>query len=224
MASAHIGAPQTVIPPKPPFLARVGAFLDRNKDRIGSIQAVITVLAIIVGGFWTYRAFIQQRQSHPRLKIEHRIESWPVSNDQVLLSVNEILTNTGPVMVDLRGGTIRVIQVMPLPQAVARDLPSMQSEPTHCKAEASVYNPNVWRVLVDSARNWKSNSVLIEPGESDMVPNEFIIPASIQVVAVYSYISNPENPNLGWNELTYFDLRKPAETVLGTSHRKRKER
>ena len=224
MASAHIGAPQANVPSRASFHARIGAFLDRNKDRIGSFQSLITILAIVVGGFWTYRAFIEQRQSHPRLKIEHKIEHWPVSNDQVLLSVNEILTNTGPVMVDLRGGTIRVIQVLPLPQSVARGLPSVQSEPTRSKAEASIYDPNVWQLLVDSPRNWKPNSVLIEPGESDMVPNEFIIPASIQVVAVYSYISNPENANLGWNELTYWDLKKAPETSVLPAQHKRKGR
>jgi hypothetical protein len=210
MASAHIDGPQALAPAKARFVTRVGAFLDRNKDRIGSIQSLITVVAICIGGWWTYRTFIQQRQSHPRLKIEHKIEHWPISNDQVLLSVNEILTNTGPVMVDLRGGTIRVIQVMPIPPSVAGALPSVHGEPTRSTAIASVYDPKVWHVLVDSPRNWKANNVLIEPGESDMVPNEFIIPSSIEVVAVYSYLSNPENPNLGWNELTYWDLKKQA--------------
>jgi hypothetical protein len=61
---------------------------------------------------------------------------------------------------------------------------------------------------VDSPRKWKRDKVVIEPGENDVVPNEFIIPARIQVVAVYSYITNPDDPKLGWNGLTYYDLTK----------------
>ncbi|HYL12837.1 MAG TPA: hypothetical protein VEV41_07365 [Terriglobales bacterium] len=30
---------------------------------------------------------IQQRQSYPRLKVEHKIEHWKISKDQTLLSV-----------------------------------------------------------------------------------------------------------------------------------------
>src|SRR5690349_23009918 len=188
--------------------SRAKAFLGGYKDQIASVQSLITIIAIFVGGFWSYRVFIQERQSHPRLEIEHKIQHWKISSDQILLSVNEILTNTGPVKVDLRGGTIRVIQVMPLPQPVANDLRDVQSKTRHSKAQPSILEPKVWDVLVDSPRKWKRDKVVIEPGENDVVPNEFIIPANIQVVAVYSYITNPDDPKLGWNGLTYYDLTK----------------
>jgi hypothetical protein len=189
---------------------RAAAFLDSQKDRITSIQSLVTILALFVGGFWTYRIFIEQRQDHPRLKVEHRIQYWKISSEQVLLSVDEVLTNTGSVKVDLPGGIIRVIQVMPLPPSVAAELSIAQQTPTHSRAEASIYDPTKWYVLVDSHRTWKSGSVVIEPGESDTVPNEFIIPAAVRVVAVYSFVNNPENARLGWNGLTYYDLEKPV--------------
>ncbi len=199
-----------VQPPRATFGKRVAAFFDRNKDRVNSAQSLITILAIFVGGFWTYQLFVQQRQSHPRLKIEYRIQHWKISDEQVLLSVDEILTNAGPVMVELRGGTIRVIQVMPLPRAVAGKLNPSQNKPAHARAESSIYDPKTWDVLVESPKKWEPGIVVIEPGESEIIPNEFIIPATVRVVAVFSFLSNPENSALGWNGLVYYDFDKPV--------------
>lgn len=199
--------------PKPTrrgLASRLCAFLDDQKDRINTVQSLITVVALCVGAFWTYRLFIEQRQNHPRLKIEHQISHWKISKDQVLLSVDEVLTNTGPVMVALRGGTIRIIQVVPLPAAVLKKLPALQTLPGQSEAESSVYDPKTWDVLVESPRTWKEDTMVIEPGESDVIPNEFIIPDSVKVIAVYSYISNPAETkhHLGWNGLTYYDVEK----------------
>ncbi|HYL14364.1 MAG TPA: hypothetical protein VEV41_15080 [Terriglobales bacterium] len=208
--------PAPTIAPKPPrrfFGAGFSAFLDRQKDRISALQSLVTILALCIGAFWTYRLFIQQRQSYPRLKVEHKIEHWKISKDQTLLSVDEILTNTGSVMVELRGGIIRVIRVMPLPPAVQKRLAAVQNLSGQSEAELSIYDPKVWDVLVDSTRSWEKDALLLEPGESDLIPNEFIIPASVKVVAVYSYIQNPAGTkhHLGWNGLTYYDLEKSAQ-------------
>jgi hypothetical protein len=191
------------------FGKRLATFLENNKDRINTVQSLITILAIFVGGFWTYRLFIEQRQNHPRLRIDHRIQHWKISDDRVLLSVDEILTNTGSVMVNLPGGSIRVIKVMPLPPSIAADLNALQDKSTHAKAESSIYDPKVWEVLVESRREWKAAEVVIEPGESETIPNEFIIPSTVRVVAVYSFISNPDNLRLGWNGLVYYDFERP---------------
>lgn len=189
---------------------RLCNFLDAQKDRINTVQSLITVLAVCVGAFWTYRLFIEQRQNYPRLKIEHQVSHWKISKDQVLLSVDEVLTNTGPVMVELRGGTIRIIQVVPLPAALQTKLPAVKNLPGGSEAENSVYDPKTWEVLVESPRTWKEDTMVIEPGESDIVPNEFVIPASVKVIAVYSYINNPAQTKhrLGWNGLSYYDLDK----------------
>src|SRR5438067_414425 len=90
------GLPSSPNPPRRKFGAGLSAFLDGQKDRINTVQSLVTVLALCVGAFWTYRLFIEQRQSYPRLKVEHQIQHWDISRDQVLLSVNEVLTNTGP--------------------------------------------------------------------------------------------------------------------------------
>lgn len=208
-------------------LARWAVFLDRQKDRMGTLQAVVTICAIFIGGTWTYLAFIQQRQSHPRLKIEYQVNHWKLSNAQTLLSVTEILTNTGPVLLKLREGEIRVIQVMPLPSRVAGELPALLTKPTHAKAEGSIFDPKLWNVLVDAPRSWNEGDKIIEPGESDVVPNEFILPANLQVIAVYSFIKNPEDKNVGWNGVTYYSFenspndKEPDVATARPSHRPR---
>jgi hypothetical protein len=38
-----------------------------------SIQSIVTIFAIIIGGIWTYRSFIKKREGIPKVILEHKI-------------------------------------------------------------------------------------------------------------------------------------------------------
>ena len=56
--------------------------------------------------------------------------------------------------------------------------------------------------------------LVIEPGENDVVDNQFVIPANVQELAVFSYISNPDETSkqLGWRAITFYNL-QPSTKV-----------
>lgn len=182
--------------------------MSANKDSIENwknifaiVQSITTVAAIIVGGWWAYRNFGLQRQEYPRLQIAQKITHFKVSRDYNLLVVDEVLTNTGPVLLQLRDGELRVINVLPLSKATKNKI--VQKAPL----PSSETDPDTWTILAKHPWTWKENERVIEPGENDQLHCEFLIPAATQIVTVGTYINNPTAPNhRGWSVISVYDL------------------
>ena len=84
----------------------------------GIAESVATVIALLVAGVWTYRLFIKNRTSYPRVALEIksrvqdisescrivRVEIHVTNEGQVLLPVGD-LERSGPAFLDsFRGG------------------------------------------------------------------------------------------------------------------------
>jgi hypothetical protein len=77
------------------------------------VQSVMTISAIIVGGFWTYLLFVQQRQRYAHLKIEHNVTHFPLPDHRILLILDITHMNVGSARVLLRSADIRVYNLNP---------------------------------------------------------------------------------------------------------------
>lgn len=181
-----------------------------GKDTLAAVQSIVTIIAVLVGGVWTYRTFVQFRQDRPRLIITHSVNHFRVPKHLILLSVEEKFSNVGPVVLELTKGEIRIIPILPLPDAVAR----LAKTPTPLNSE----DPNVWPVLIWYPHLWDTNREFIEPGEADSIKNYFLIPDSIEVVNIVSFVANPaEGNNMAWRASTTYDLRSESGTEKAPS-------
>jgi|ERR1019366_3973743 hypothetical protein len=187
------------------------------KDPVATAQSIVTILALLVGGFWTYRTFIQFRQDRPKLVITHIVHHFPISDHLILLSVEEKLSNVGPVALELTKGEIRIIQVLPLPDGVE------QKEKTHDSLADTAEDGKVWPVLKRYPHLWGNHHPfwnffrkddhreLIEPGEADSITNYFLISDSKEVVNILSLVGNPtENNRMAWRASTICNLHSEA--------------
>jgi hypothetical protein len=73
---------------------------------------IVTVLAVIVGGIWTYQTFIQERLADWSVELTLDTETVELSDGQVLLVVNTTLKNTGkvPAVAGSKGLTLSVFE------------------------------------------------------------------------------------------------------------------
>lgn len=178
------------------------------KDFAGTAQSIVTIFALAIGGYWTYRTFFQFRQDRPKLNIIHSVERFRIPGNYLLI-VKERLSNVGLVAIRLNKGEIRIVQVLPLPDPVAR----MVNTPDSLKETAE--DPEIWTVLRVYEHPWNKKHELIEPGEVDEIQNYFLIPDSIAVVDILSFVGNPaEDSKLAWRALTTYDLRPECNTAL----------
>jgi hypothetical protein len=188
----------------------IKARLECWKDAASTIQSVATVVALFVAGGWALHVFLELRQDRPRLAITHNIQHFRLPDGQILLSVEEKLSNIGPVSLDLKKGQIRIIQVLPVPDAV------VGAAKTPNQLNDTPENPYVWPVLVWYPHPWDKEREFIEPGEVDTIRNYFLLAGSTQVVNVFSIVGNPAEDNkLGWRAITTYDLRADSGVQAG---------
>jgi len=164
---------------------------------------VITIVAIVAGGIWTYLLFVRQRQRFPRLHLA--LSASVVSREEFSL-VRCYLTfaNAGTVVVRPKSAQARLRQVFPAPSDVEA---AAQSGLDPVDADRQQIE---WPLLAQRNWLWTPDEFEIEPGESDTLCADFFVPLSVEVVEIYAHVSNPtkSRTGLGWQCSTLIVLHK----------------
>lgn len=209
------------------------------KDVATTFQSVTTVIALIVGAWWTYTIFIQSRQDRPRIAITHSVGHLRISEGHTLLMVSEKLTNVGTTAVEPQVGLIHIDQVLPVADSAKEKLtkafPGQSlSEDESCvklnakgEVDNSSFEKCIWPVLAFHMHHWEKtgadyNRLLLEPGEVDTIQTFFIIPDSVQVVHIYSSVKNTaeatSNAPVAWSAVTTYDLRESQQKSISSTN------
>jgi hypothetical protein len=85
------------------------------KEKLEIIQSIVTIFAVLVGGFWTYTLFVKERENYPHATIEHAPSHIALSKDINLLRVSMTVKNTGTSILEIKEMFIRVQQILPVP-------------------------------------------------------------------------------------------------------------
>ncbi len=187
------------------------------KDLADIIQALVTTLALIIGGAWTYLLFVRKRQRFPRAKIEHRVTHMAVSAEATLLSIDVIISNIGDVLLSLVSGEIEVRQVLP-PEASFLQMLNSSQLGTNRRVELVD-----WPSLFSRSENWEKRVVEVEPGESEQFLYTLLVRAEVKTVYVESYFRNmaKRRRELGWRVETFHDGIPGSNTDTNTDQAER---
>lgn len=190
------------------------------KEWADLLQGVVTTVALLVGGAWTYMLFVQKRQRYPRTSIEHRISHRRLESGKLLLTVEVVVANTGDVLVALEKGETLVKQLLPPAPALAR---KAGNRPARHQATG-------WDLIAFEPDDPGKHGVEIEPGNVDQSVYNFIVDGDLETIQVYSYFENVEKRRvqidwrglristprrLGWHHTSTYDL-APAKRPIGT--------
>jgi len=177
--------------------------METVKDIASIMQSIITMLAIIVSGFWGYWVFIKNRQQYPRMKLSHLITYRRIEKQKILLHINVTVQNVGGILLSLNTEETRIQKVIPLPETVAECIdkgidPVTAGESAIC----------TWTLLGSHVTSFQKNLFEVEPGEVQELHHDFVIPDTIKTVLVYSYLKNikKRNREIGWNLITFYDI------------------
>lgn len=176
-------------------------------------EAAATVIAIIVGGYWTYMLFVKRRIDFPRANITQQVTHRAISNGKLLVHVDVIISNVGDMLLQLESGGVGILQIVPLPDAV---LDSFKKGTCPVKEGQTVVD---WPPVGQRPVTWKKAEFEIEPGETDQVNFDFFLNPGIETVQVYSYFNNARKlgRKIGWGQTTMYDLKlppAPAEPLI----------
>jgi hypothetical protein len=178
--------------------------LNTVKDLFDIAQALATVIAIGVGGAWSYLLFVRTRQKYPRAKLEHKITHRNIPDGKILLHVGVTISNEGDVLLSLISTQTRIQKVLPVADHILDSIKKGEDPVEEGKTEIE------WPLIGSSRKSeWEEGQREIEPGESDELIYDFIIDSGIQTVEVYTYVKNASKKQreIGWPLTTIYDIR-----------------
>jgi hypothetical protein len=174
------------------------------KDIVTIIQSLFTMLALSIGGFWSYLIFVRKRQRYPRAKIEHQVAQRFASEDATLLCIDVIISNVGDVLLSLVKEEFEVRQVLPPKADFLQLLNSSQIVPSRRVELVD------WPLLFSSEEDWEQEKrvVEVEPGESGRFPFMLLVRAEVKTIYINSFFRNTKKRRreLGWRVETFHDV------------------
>lgn len=180
----------------------------RLKNGTDIVQAVLTCVAIVVGGVWALLQFGWHREAYPHLTLDQTISHRALPIEKTLLIVDVSLKNDGHVLLNPIDGYVTVNQILPLGDK-ARALLAPTRE-TYVKEGQEAID---WANLIGA--RIENRSRFLEPDESDQLHYEFIFPSTVCTVIVNSFFKNPKlsspSNEIGWERATIYDVRPPAD-------------
>jgi hypothetical protein len=160
------------------------------KDKVNIIQKIITIAAIIAGGYW----FIVQGELNQKADISQSI-THRTMGEYNWIRVSIKIYNKGKRDVILKSGIVRIDKIDPFPEELGSSL-----EPKHVSKEEHII---IWPTLAGPIR--PELEVKIQSGESDTLWFDFIIPKKWKVIQVYSHLNRDEE-SWGWQDRVIYDL------------------
>src|ERR1700737_2768954 len=193
---AETAGTPTATPKEPPTT------LSKFKDIADALHSTATIIALIVGGWWTYSRFIKKREKFPRAKISHSITHRRLDDHFQLLHVALNVQNAGEVLLCLHKGFVLVQQVIPATPELLKGLHEGGDITSEKKTECD------WPLLGQRLCEWQSESHEMEPGEDENIEFDFAVGSEVRTVEVYSYFKNEKSfeRDIGWNLTTLYDL------------------
>jgi hypothetical protein len=179
------------------------------KDRVDIVQAIVTIGAVFVGGFWTYDVFIKERRQFSHANIEQKITHLALSNQDILLRVGLDVTNAGSSLMAIQRSTIWVQQILPAADCETVS-PCARSELREAAAEVTRKNDRFsWPLIAERIVTFEP-AAEIEPGEKQSFDFEFVTRSNVKAVRVYTYIVNEQKSEkgkeIGWPTSSYYDF------------------
>jgi len=165
-------------------------------------ESLLTGLAIVIGGFWTYNKFIKKRESYPRALLRHKVENRILNDDKRLIHLCVEIENIGDVIVSLVAYDVRIYQILPLHDKVVKIL-SSEGDPI---PEGERELP--WPLLFTRQEKLKKGVYEIEPQEKHVFHYDFVVDKNICTIQTYSHIKNEAKPKreIGWECEQFHEL------------------
>ena len=150
---------------------------------VSIVQAVATIIAIVLGGIFAWRRGFIFRHEQPHVTISHDVTHRQIGHGYVHIEVTATLYNSSQVEVEFRDGLFAVEQLAPLSQ---KDAERLFEE----LFEKDLYEIPKWRLLRERRLEWSKDELIIEPREKVTATFEHIVSNAVESVLITTYFYN----------------------------------
>lgn len=169
------------------------------QNLLQNLESLATILAILIGGIWTYILFIKNREKFPKADITHKIEKINRKQD-VIVRLTIKIENLGKVKLPVESGEVRLQQIKPSNSSVINAVERFQENKNAKKREIG------WPILEERVFSFKKDEYELEPTEKEHFEFDFILDQEIDVIQFYTHIKNVFKADKGWNYTSIHEL------------------
>ncbi len=144
---------------------------------IKSIESVVTILAILLGGAYAIFKLGVFRDLKPHLTITQSVSHRSVGSKYVHVSVTASLNNSSKVAIELRRALFRAQMISPLTDD---DVELLYNDASIDNDDTSIW----WPTLEEIDNHWDVGELIIEPNESHAQTYEFIIGSENRAILI----------------------------------------
>ena len=171
---------------------------------VASIESVVTILAILLGGAYAIFKLGVFRDLKPHLTITQNVSHRRIGSSYIHIAVMVGLHNSSKVAIEMRKSFSRLQAISPLTD---ESIEQLYDDAFNHDDAISIWWPTL-EVIEDG---WDKGGLIIERGESHSETYEFVIEARIETILVYTYFHNPKyavgkNMAEGWEAKTVYDV------------------
>lgn len=177
-----------------------GYSIDEQARAISIVKDLMTIVALVLGGLWTFRIYLKQRTDASALDLTQSVLVLCLPNGGWLLKLTVRLKNVGKTQVQVTEWTYRADVLLPLTDEGER----MTATPNGFSERESP-----WPVYGEVTLTGADFGFAIEPGATQSESANLVLPADLDVVQVYTFIYSPSSR--GWWDRTIIDLRKDID-------------
>jgi hypothetical protein len=181
------------------------------KERLEIINTAIATAGIFVGAIWVWNEFSRERQGIPWITADQVVTSYSIPPNETLLDIRTTIENKGRIAVDLGKGVTWVQQILPLYPDVDKIINSEKygKDIGEEKTVSSLFkqgNKTIdWTMVCERQH---VGTIHLEPSEKSIIEEEFLIPAALELVRVYTHMKSPVNAEIGYTASTLHQISK----------------
>ena len=180
-----------------------------SKDNIEIVKSIVTIIAVIVGGLWTYNLFVKERQHYPHANISQQISHIKLTPEINLLLLKVEVENTGNSILPLRKSITRVQQILPILPCI-KDAACAKNEINYSLRHVERNSNRFSWPMISERKNILESSINIEPDEKETFDLEFVLPSTVKSIRVYNYWRNEKkgvgDNEKGWSASKYYNF------------------
>ena len=150
-------------------------------EAIGSLYAIIGIIAIIIAGGWTAMRYKRRREGKEKAILRQAVEIFKINSvDKWLVRVKVKVRNVGAVAVKPSVSVITINRVLPTTE---EELKELIKERQNC-GEAD--DTLLWEKIGERTQDLEEGDFCLEPGEESDIWSDFIISNEYEMIQVYS--------------------------------------
>jgi hypothetical protein len=175
-----------------------GYSIDEQAKAIGITKDILTIVALALGGFWSLRIYVKQRNDAFAVDVKQSVVVIQIPH-RWLLKVTATISNVGETRVELTPWRYPADVLLPLTPEVEKAMAT---------AAAFSESSAPWPAIAGATLSDEDFGFYIEPGATQAESANIILPTWVEAVEVYSFFSGPPDLTRGWWDRTFIDLRK----------------